>query len=76
VGEAANDLTDAEDGFKRRRSDTNADDEKRESRVTFSRKGMDYNIDKSSSVRASVALGVEDGKPKVRRASVEYRKEF
>jgi hypothetical protein len=44
--------------------------------LSFNRRGFDYGIDKSSGISARVSLGLEDGKPKVRSARIEYRKEF
>lgn len=66
--DAANDLL---EGDKRDKKP-----EPRRQGLSFNRRGFDYGIDKSSGISARLSLGLEDGKPKVRSARIEYRKEF
>lgn len=70
MGEAANDLLEGDEPEKKKKEPP------KELGLSFNRKGAEYQIDKSSSIRASVALGLDNGRPKVKSAGVEYRKEF
>jgi hypothetical protein len=72
--EAANDLLENEQ--RRKRTPEAEERETRPRGLSFSRKGVNFEIDRSSSVSARASLGLEDGKPKVKKFGIEYRKEF
>lgn len=75
MGAAAEDLMpdDAPDMNEKRRTEAK---EPPKPGLSFTKQGANYQVDKTSSIRASAALKLENGQPKVKRIGIEYRKEF